>query len=251
MYKIAVCIPCASKDIKYLKACIGSVKAQTRQPDFVIVSISSIENEGSLDLPDIEIPIEYIYSKGLVHPGGNRNLAAKKAVEMGADLLTFFDADDIMHPRKIEETESHFMKHPEITAFLHSYLTGPKGDMRIYEGKIAIPWQPLTGEYIKSPFHYYTCEAGGGNCLLFINSFMKSTSPGYGYVHNAHMTVKASFWKDHPYSEIKGPLGYCEDTNFSASIITSGLIIGYTPDMLSLYQRIEYSKFTIGGMPPE
>jgi hypothetical protein len=244
MYKIAVCIPCTINDINYLKECLYSIECQLRKPDIVVVSISSVESKDdlSIDIPAITFPIEFIYSSGTVYAGGNRNIAAKRALQRGADLISFFDADDIMHPRRLERIESIFIEHPNITGLLHNFITGPK---RLYNRNMRIPWQPFSYEYLETPFLYYSDE--GFNFLMFNEYFRKNEIEGYGFVQNAHITVKTSYWENNPYFEAPAPFGPCEDNHFSASIIKNGLILGYIPDILSNYVLFIIKKINKQG----
>jgi glycosyltransferase involved in cell wall biosynthesis len=228
---IAVCIPCAPKDIKYLKYCLASVQAQTRPADAVIVSISSTPDPSKvlIDLSGITIPLDIIYTATDKYAGANRNIAAKKAVENGADILSFFDADDIMHPRRLERIEDIFLKHPGTTALVHSLIMGKRGDMDMYEGKEKIPWNPITNDYISEPF----VSQGSEKCYLikFQQSYRKLL-PAHGEVHNGHVSVLSSYWLNNPYNE-EMKLG--QDSHFTGTLLRSKHKLDYTGDCLSLY----------------
>lgn len=242
-HKIAVCIPCAPKDRGYLKYCLFSVQAQTRQPDIVVVALSIIADPTKLvmDLSGVTIPIEYVYSPKTLFAGANRNLAAAKAHELGATLLSFFDADDIMHPRRLECIEKIFEENPKITGLVHHFMVGPKSDMAIYRGEKPIPWEPIIHDYLKSP---YTVNIYRNlNIIKFQMCFMRKIRRGYGMAANGHISVRADFWKEHPYLEtiIKG-----EDNHFSASILVARQELAYTCDTLSCYMRADFRHIQVG-----
>lgn len=233
--------------MKYLGACLKSVEAQTRKPDMVIVGLSDVIDPTTIEnpYPLLSVPIEFITSPETIHPGGNRNRAAAVAMARGADILAFFDSDDIMHPERLAKLENHLINHPEATGILHHFLIGQKKNMDIYDGTVSIPWQPLTGEYVKCPYTWYSSV--GYIWPEFNKAFKKDTVENYGNSHNGHMTVRASYWKENPYFEGIGPFGYSEDSHFSAGILQKGLELAYTPDILSLYQRVEFGdEFHIG-----
>jgi glycosyltransferase involved in cell wall biosynthesis len=242
-HKIAVCIPCAPKDRGYLKYCLLSVQAQTRPPDIIVVALSIIADPSKLvmDLSGVTIPIEYVYSPKTLFAGANRNLAATRAINLGATLLSFFDADDIMHPNRLEYIERVFDEHPEITGLVHHFMVGPKGDMAVYNGTKPIPWEPILGDFMKNP--YCVNIYNRLNIIKFQNCFAKKIRRGYGMGANGHITVLAEFWKANPYLE---EIGKGEDNHFSASILVAKQFLAYTCDTLSCYMRADFRHFQVG-----
>lgn len=242
-HKIAVCIPCAPKDCVYLKYCLLSVQAQTRRPDIVIVALSNIADPSKLviDLSGITIPVEYVYSPKTLFAGANRNLAAKRAVELGATLLSFFDADDIMNPLRLELVEKLFDTHEDLVGLLHHFIVGPKSDMDVYKGVKPIPWEPILNDYLRTP--YLVNQYNRLNIIKFQNCFAKKIRRGYGMGANGHITVLAEFWTANQYLET---IGKGEDNHFSASILVNKKILGYTCDTLSCYMRADFRHFQVG-----
>lgn len=244
-HKIAVCIPCAPKDRAYLKFCLLSVQAQTRQPDIVVVALSVVADVAkthlSIDLSGITLPVEYVYSPKALFAGGNRNLAATRATELGATLLSFFDADDIMHPQRLECIETIYEEHPTITGLLHHFIVGPKADLAAYEGEKPIPWKPIIHDYIEKPYIVNTYR--GLNIIKFQNCFLRKIRRGYGMGANGHITVLTDHWKENQYidSQMKG-----EDNHFSASILVAKKLLAYTCDTLSCYMRADFKQFQTG-----
>jgi glycosyltransferase involved in cell wall biosynthesis len=230
---IAVCIPCAPKDIKLLKYCLKSVQAQTRPADSVIVSISGVADPSKvlIDLSGITVPVDIIYSTNDKYAGGNRNIAAKKAVEKGADILSFFDADDMMHPRRLERIEDIFLKDPETIAVVHSLIIGKRGDMDMYEGKEKIPWNPITNDYIPNAF-----ISQGTPKFYFIKfqECFRKPLPAHGEVTNGHASVLASYWAKNPCNE---EMRIGEDSHYTGTLLHLNNKLAYTGDCLSIYMK--------------
>jgi hypothetical protein len=237
--KLAVCIPCTSGHLQYLNYCLKSVEVQTRKPNIVVISISD-STLINYDTTPFTFPIEIIYNEKKLFAGGNRNRAAEKALEFGATILSFFDADDIMHPRRLELVEKAFLAHPEITGFLHCFTVGPKSDLTIYRGEKEIPWEPITEDYMPAVFE---CGQYNGYNIIKFHRCYKKNRRGWGMAQNGHITVKAEFWKENPYSET---LKNGQDNHFSASILLSKKLLAYTGDTLSLYMHGNFKDFQTG-----
>ena len=106
---IGVAIPCYHGHISNLFTLLDSIQLQSVLPDKVVVSCSSTSCDNnkiySLALEKIDnkvysFPLELIFIEEKKNAAQNRNIAAAKMDDM--DLITFIDADDIMHPQRIE-----------------------------------------------------------------------------------------------------------------------------------------------------
>jgi hypothetical protein len=207
----------------------------------VVISLSLIQDPSKLvlDLSGITLPLEFVYSPKRLLPGGNRNLAAERAVALGAELLCFFDADDIMYSRRLEIIGQIFSKNPEVTGLVHHFIVGPKSDMAVYKGEKPIPWEPILDDLQLGKFA--VGRYGAFNIIKYNGP--KKSRRGYGMTAPGHISVLATFWKETPYNETFS-LG--EDNHFAAAIVNSKKILAYSGDTLSLYMRSDFKHFQIG-----
>lgn len=123
---ISVCIPAIPSDWKAgsLRRCLKSIQRQTLQPFSVIVAISeatdgvanAIHDEYSSFLSPV--PLIITHTEGVALAGPNRNAAAYVAT---SSILTFIDADDVMHPQRIEILSEAFRLNPELELLMHAY----------------------------------------------------------------------------------------------------------------------------------
>lgn len=239
--KLAVCIPCVNGHREILRKTIKFIETQTRKPDLIIISISSTIRDPAYDtdiINSVSIPTTLLHTNKQLYAGANRNIAATEAVKQGATHISFFDADDIMHPQRLEYIERVFTEHPELVGFLHCFLCGSAKKMEIYKGEVEIPWEPITNEFMPNVF-----EPGeyGHDIIKFQYCFAKQRR-GYGMAANGHISILADFWKENPYLET---IGTGEDNHFSCSVIKKGKMLGYTGDTLSVYMRHDIGKFQI------
>lgn len=117
-FSLGVVIPCHKPYIPFLKECLDSIEAQTEKPDAVMVMCSSSSPD---DIPDeyrrYSFPLDIVTREEVYNQAQNRNEGAKR---MNTEIVSFFDADDVMHPRRIEMIKTH-MACADIV--LHSYQT--------------------------------------------------------------------------------------------------------------------------------
>ena len=120
---IGLVIPCYKPHIGLLSRVLWSINNQTRTPDMVIISCSSSEES---DIPykesDYNFPIKFFTHIEKRNVAQNRNFGSR---QLNTDIITYFDADDIMHPQRIEIIYQCFLKYPNTRLFLHSLRIHP------------------------------------------------------------------------------------------------------------------------------
>ena len=102
--KIGVAIPCYVGHLDKLLNLLDSIDNQTRLPDKVVVSCSSTIDHQVF--PNYKFPFEIVYDEAKKNTAQNRNIAAERLLDN--DAISFIDADDIMHPQRIEFIERAF-----------------------------------------------------------------------------------------------------------------------------------------------
>lgn len=121
---IGVVIPCHKPYIPYLRECLDSIQSQTVKPSKVIVVCSSsLPEDIPEDYKNYSFPLEIITREDERNQAQNRNQGASR---IGTDYVSFFDADDVMHPQRLETILDNVF---EDDIILHSYQTsGPSFD---------------------------------------------------------------------------------------------------------------------------
>jgi glycosyltransferase involved in cell wall biosynthesis len=123
MKTIGVAVPCYIHHLEHLKRMLESVEKNTMKPDIVIISCSSMGSSDSkseiIDLTSYSFPVKIIYHKERLNAAQNRNIAA---AHLETDIISFFDADDIMHPQRIEAISGAFEKYYDCKIVLHGFL---------------------------------------------------------------------------------------------------------------------------------
>jgi glycosyltransferase involved in cell wall biosynthesis len=117
--KIGVAIPCFDKHLSYLFLLLDSIEAQTLMPDKVCVSCSSTESFPSSR--KYSFPLEIVLTTEKRNAAQNRNIAMDRLRDM--DYISFMDADDIMHPQRIEVLRNVFEEN-NCQMILHNYQHG-------------------------------------------------------------------------------------------------------------------------------
>ena len=115
--KIGVAIPAYIGHINRLFELLDSIEKQTRLPDKVVVSCSSTREFNN---KTYSFPLQIILTEERQNAAQNRNIAASNLMDM--DFITFIDADDIMHPQRIEVLLKVFEVY-DVDIILHTFIS--------------------------------------------------------------------------------------------------------------------------------
>jgi len=208
--RIGVAIPCFIKHIGKCHELLESINQQTRLPDQVVVSCSSSKPDDFFHR-DYKFPLCIITTETKQNTGQNRNAAAKL---LDTDIITFIDADDLMHPQRLEIIEKAIEGGADIV--LHSFFHGKECEQPF----------PFIHDYQIQTDVLDQCFTG---CIKF-----KNNNP-IGRIHHAqpsvprHIFKKVQFPEDSAY-ELKADCVFCYGV-FSLPNIHSA----YIPLPLSKY----------------
>jgi glycosyltransferase involved in cell wall biosynthesis len=118
MVTVGVAICCYNGHLPKLKRLFDSIERQTRQPDDVVVSCSSTTLQEVTYRRDMyTFPFRILIHAERKSAAENRNYAAG---QLQTDVVSFFDADDIMHPQRLAIIADAFDAHPSLCLFLHN-----------------------------------------------------------------------------------------------------------------------------------
>jgi len=159
---LGVVIPCHKPYIVYLRECLDSIESQTVKPSKVMVLCSSsIPSDIPPEFSNYSFPLQVFTRNDIQNQAKNRNTGA---MYIGTDLISFFDADDRMHPQRIET----ILKNADTAdIILHSFTTNlyeltPIGYPTLYRNQL---------------------ELAPSLCVHLIPDWKKP-------IHNAHVTIR-------------------------------------------------------------
>jgi glycosyltransferase involved in cell wall biosynthesis len=127
--RLGIAIPCYNKHIPQLLILLKTIEEQTRKPDGVSISCSSTKAEEFPSLTGYSFPIQITLFEERKNTAENRNIAFRRFVDM--DVVSFFDADDLMHPQRLEFIELALQKDADIV--LHNYTMEEVKQFELYE----------------------------------------------------------------------------------------------------------------------
>lgn len=221
--KICVAIPAIPRDVFHIKRCLDSIEAQTRKPDFVIISLT-----GCTEAPDhINYSFDYkiVTSENLKNAAANRNFAASLLPD-DTDIICFFDCDDEMYPERLEYIEKTILKTND-DCILHNFTTiqNPKENKNRHISNL---------KYYKN--------------ALIINKFQNSVivKPDIRIldrnVCHGHLSLKYAVWKNiGKYNETINTIG--EDTEYCRRLISKGCKFSFIRTKLSIYHKYRYLDY--------
>lgn len=210
---IGVAIPCYEPHHKYLPALLESIANQTHKPNRVVISCSSWAYDGRVDTFYKGIPLTILYWSRLVVQAENRNLAG---AELETDYISFFDADDLMHPRRIEYILKAFER-SKCDVIVHDYQYVLRGS-----GETFIEYDTLD-----LTDHIIVKNPNQPGCML-------ETGEEYQPFHHAHLTVHKSV-----FSRFQYPIDMCyyrrEDSVYLSMLLYNQFRIRHIGNKLSQY----------------
>jgi hypothetical protein len=123
---IGIAIPCYKYHLPNLRRLLESIDAQSRKPDQVVVSCSSMDPamdpgaDHGIDCDAYGYPLHIITTTERKNAAENRNIAA---AALTTTIVSFFDADDVMVPHRLKYIEHAFLNYPCLIV-LHNYSEG-------------------------------------------------------------------------------------------------------------------------------
>jgi hypothetical protein len=154
--KIGVAIPCYQRHIYLLKRLLDSLEHQIRKPDVVSVSCSSMSKDIRIPVESYSFPVIISYYKEYKNAAQNRNIAVAALLKANVDIISFFDADDIMHPQRLQAIEAAFAG--DVMFVLHSYTSGPQfklfSNLDIAEGGVVKDPNSICLKYESFPIQH-------------------------------------------------------------------------------------------------
>lgn len=208
--RIGIAIPCFNKHISQLLTLLGTIEAQTRLPDAVSISCSSTKPDEFPPLTEYSFPIYTTLFEERKSPSWNRNIASRRFVDM--DAISFFDADDLMHPQRLEFIELALNKGAEIV--LHNYTMNEVKQFEIYETANII-----YGQLARAP---------SGCAYLKVQ--------GNAPIHHSQVTVRRAILNRVEFSE-EMAIQLKEDAIFCGDILAlPGIQNAYISEKLSHYE---------------
>lgn len=120
--KTTLAIPCIAEDIPKLDTLFKSIQDQTIPPTEIIIGLSGVSSFETEKLKKhlqtlTDTPVVVLGTESDASAGINRNRAAR---ESKGDYIIFIDADDLMHPQRIEVILKVF-KEKDPIAIVHGY----------------------------------------------------------------------------------------------------------------------------------
>jgi glycosyltransferase involved in cell wall biosynthesis len=209
---IGVVIPCYINHFKYIPTLLQNIADSTIKPKQVVVSCSSYTSSFTQNYMFKEIDVTLVFINKYANGSQNRNLAASY---LTTDLISFIDADDLMHPKRLEYVWKTFQEHNDVSAVYHGYVY-----QHISERELPF-WEEPEREVIYDPIEHDPKGIG-----ILIRS--DKTYP----IHHAHVTVRKEVFTTCKFNE---SVNYWEDSVYAKLLKDNNIPMLYLNNQLSRY----------------
>lgn len=185
--RVGVAIPCYLHHVPELLRCLASIARQTLAPEGVVVSCSSCS---SADVPAdlasrFSFPLLIQTTPERRNAAQNRNAAAAiLASSFAVEVVSFFDADDVMHPQRLEFVRRAFAWLPGRKVVLHAYEEGCE--------EAAAAWS--SARFDRVDVRPGVCRRAPSGCVVVDGDWGRR-------IHHAHVSVHRSVLDGHRFPE--------------------------------------------------
>lgn len=207
-----VAIPCYEGHFHLITSLIENISTSTIRPDHIAISCSSWKHNLRTDTHYKGIPVSIQYSRDKLNQAMNRNIAGSM---LKTEYISFIDADDLMHPSRIEYILKAFNSGP-YQAIYHGY-------MREHISHYSDPFQ------LMDPFKLATEEL-----VIDPNAYGIMVADSEYEIHHAHVTVKREVFNQFKFNESWDTFRL-EDSLYGRTLAKHGVKLGYVANKLTRY----------------
>ena len=226
---ISVCIPAIPRDIDSgcLHELMHSIRRQSARAAEIVISMSNATYSQARHARTIaqesvaQVPVRVLRSSDISVQGMSRNNAALLS---DADIISFIDADDKMHPHRIQAIQETFRERADLQVLLHGYTDREEFD-----------WESTS---LLAPSGYAVVEKEE----ICKSELRTRHQPHLDiFVHHAHVTVKRSIFKEFSYDE--SPEAYRkEDSLFVRDVVAAACSRQNVSDLLFLEAPLSFYR---------
>lgn len=207
---IGVAIPCYEGHFNKLSYLIQNIAESTLKPDHIAISCSSWTHDRRVNTSYNGIPVSVQYSRQRLNQATNRNIAARM---LATTLVSFIDADDLMHPSRLEYVCRAFAE-TNCQAIYHGY-TWEHVDQYMDPFPPADPYQLVSDPVVLDP-----------------NGVGLKVGP-YA-LHHAHVTVRHDLFNRFKFDESWDAYRK-EDSLYGKTLAENGVSLRFLSNRLSRY----------------
>lgn len=209
---IGVAIPCYEKHFNLLPSLIENISKSTHRPDHIAISCSSWTHNRRTNTTYDGIPVSIQYSKKVLNQATNRNIAGSM---LNTLLISFIDADDLMHPSRLEYVVRAFKQGP-YHAIYHDFT-----------------WEPIS--HYSNPFELMDEFKLVSNPVVpNPNEIGLKVQDSSYALHHAHVTVRRDVFNRFKFDESWGAYRK-EDSMYGRTLAEHGVSLGYLANKLTRY----------------
>jgi len=218
-------VPCHAPYLQFLDRCLTSIYKQTKAPDLIILSVSSCTDEV---VPLVgSIPIKVLQTEQHHTPGQNRNAIIE--VASPNSIISFIDADDMLHPQHVDTVSKFFANHEEQDVLVMSFERNANKQTFTVDDYKTFNWTDIPSEV--QYFHNCYKPIYPPNWTPIMTWSPELEANGYVSANGP-----ISFRRDRiDHIRYSPTITMGEDQHFNAQLWEHGLKFSYTPSLYFIY----------------
>lgn len=210
---IGIAIPLTINHFKFLDQLLTFISKSEILPAEVSVCISSSTNL-NINFDNLPFNLIITQTRFFQNASQNRNTAARK---LNTDIISFFDADDIPHIKRLSYIQQAFINGSSVC--VHNYQQNPDRNYHF-------PFSDIG----QIKYYHNSINSKGINCLfpICITSWQNYAC--------GHITVSREIFNRFKFNEHNIYL-YREDAEYASRLVENNIFISYIENTLSFYVK--------------
>ena len=218
--RVSVVVPCIPNHITHLAQLLQSIQKGTVLPSEIVIALSETDPQTASNTEVMlqahtTVPLILASTPTQCYAAKNRNRGVHHCT---GDIVSFIDADDLMHPARISIVTDVMQRH-KADAVYHSFTRDAHYGDKLLQSTAEL-----------APDAFRAMEA-------MDRTFIHLANPHVRDFHHGHVTVRRQVYLTIGGQKEDPAYRRREDAKFLRDLVQAGYRVAYTPEKLTIYRE--------------